>query len=375
MGNTAERCIKMRSVLLSGNTLATMFLNQLMIPWSFFRSETAMQAFVVDSSKLKDPKYHELILSSYGKILHEAICSMVSMVPREFVCVMLDKVSDRHSGTPYPTGVLDLRNPDQYFWSISISGNHIKSVYDHPDRIHSFVGLLVRYSKSTIKRQVFSQGERFNGVHRGNSLTAGVIDSKGQMPITAHGLNGGKRRKIYHPKGRIAGTVIADNPATDSALALLDPPFIATHRITHTSVPVIDDILHVHATQQSDAHNVVVRGMAVTDSYLIVADIVPPGTSEAGDCGAAYTTPRGSHLVGIHCEGHPAGSPNHSVRIIFANKFSFPDQGHCLELFLSVPSRSSLFISAMPIIIGVFILLVLKMTEAEAQLSLNIHRI
>lgn len=222
-------------------------------------------AFVVDYSKLKKNQYQDWIRYSHGKKLHEAFCCMV---PREFVSGVLDKVSDRHRGTPYPPGILALGDPDQYIWSIAISGNYIQYVYDHPDRIDTFVGLPVRYSRSTIKRQVISQGGRLNGVRYGNSRIAGVIDSKDQVPITVHELNGGaKRRRIYHPNGGIAATVIAEVPTRDCALALLDT--------------AIGHILHVRATEQSNSHDAAVRSVAI-DGNQIEADIAPPGTSESG---------------------------------------------------------------------------------------------
>jgi hypothetical protein len=150
-------------------------------------------------------------------------------------------------------------------------------------------------------------------------------------------LAGGKRQKFYHLNGRIAGTIVADDPNSDCALGLLLPPFEVTRRIANTSLPKVGDTLRVHATRQSRAHNVIVRSMCI-DGKLIGADIVSPGTSDGGDCGAAYTTPSGSHLVGIHCEGHPAGSPNHSICMIRASNFSF-DNGRRLEFFPNAKHR------------------------------------
>lgn len=224
--------------------------------------------FVADYSKLKKPEYQDWIRYSHGRKLHEAICCMV---PREFVSGVLDKVSDRHRGTPYPPGILAFEDPDQYIWSIAISGNYIQYAYDHPGRIDTFVGLQVRYSRSTIKRQAISQGERFHGVRCGNSLIAGVIDSKDQVRITAQELNGGaRRRRMYHPNGGIVATVIAEDPTRDCALALLDP--------------AIGDVLNVHATEQSNSHDSAVRRMTI-DGNQIEADFAPSGTFEAGIMG------------------------------------------------------------------------------------------
>ncbi len=108
-------------------------------------------AFVVDHSKLEIPEYQDMVRYTHGKKLYDAICCKV---PRQFVSGVLNKVSDQRRGTPHPTGILDLKDPNQYIWSIAISGDKIDCVYDDPSRIDIFVGLPVRYFRSTIKRQV-----------------------------------------------------------------------------------------------------------------------------------------------------------------------------------------------------------------------------
>ena len=133
----------------------------------------------------------------------------------------------------------------------------------------------------------------------------------------------------------------------------LYPPYNVTQSITNTSMPQVGDILRVHATQQSDAHNIIVTDMQ-RDGIQIARDCVPPGNSEDGDCGAAYTTPSGSHIAGIHCEGHPASSPNHSIRMIRMSKFSFSD-GNKLELFPDAAHR--LYTLGIPVIASVVVVL------------------
>lgn len=285
--------------------------------------------FVADQSKLHERDYQDLIRYDYGIILNDTICQYVS---KEYVFTVLNQVSDKRSGTPFPTGSLDLCDPNLYFWNVRISGGNIETVYGNPDRIDVFLGLQVRHTESKIARQV-GQGDSICGSHRDNLLCAGVIDKNGNVPLTAHGL-GRKRRKIYNRNGKIAGDVLAVDDHSDCALGRLHAPFISTSKIEFTSISNVSDTLHVHATERSAAHDVIVRGFSMERNF-IHADIVAPGSSEGSDCGAACTTQLGKHLVGIHCEGHPANSPNASVVMIRADKFKLTN-GACLELFPEV---------------------------------------
>lgn len=271
---------------------------------------------------MKDKEY-----SALGWQLHQELSRIVEP---PYLSTSHGTASEPNGGAPYPSGELDL-DKDVLYFHVKVTGGleNMEKLYHRPNRIDFWGGIPVRYSSSTKRRQVTcTQGSSINEVRWDNRLTVGFIDAIGQVPITSHGLVG-KRVKFYHQNGNIAVRSFADNPTTDYALGVFEGPFIPTTRITSSVVPKVGDVLHVHGTLQSQANRAVVH--RICDNGTIDALIFPPGSSDAGDCGAAYSAPKGTRLVGIHSEGHAPSSPSKTVQLIRAECSAFRN-GAQLEL-------------------------------------------